>query len=73
LTIEWSFARSACASLRGAKRRSNPARAKRAKQKGQQSQQLPPLLFGAPAGLRLDCFAIGEAKRRRSSNGYGSQ
>jgi hypothetical protein len=21
----------------------------------------------------LDCFAIGEAKRRRSSNGYGSQ
>jgi hypothetical protein len=31
------------------------------------------LFFSAPAGAQLDCFAIGGAKRRRSSNGYGSQ
>jgi hypothetical protein len=29
--------------------------------------------LSAPAGAQLDCFAIGGAKRRRSSNGYGSQ
>jgi hypothetical protein len=32
-----------------------------------------PRFLGAPTGAKLDCFAIGGAKRRRSSNGYGSQ
>jgi hypothetical protein len=39
-----------------------------------QSRHLPqmPAFPSAPAGA-LDSFAVGDAKRRRSSNGYGSQ
>ena len=43
-------------SLRGAKRRSNPARAKRANTKARNSQQSPHFLLGA-LRARLDCFA----------------
>jgi hypothetical protein len=32
-----------------------------------------PYFLSTPAGAQLDGFAIGGAKRRRPSNGYGSQ
>jgi hypothetical protein len=47
---------SVSSSLRGAKRRSNPARAKRANKKRGVSGVFS-YFFGAPAGAQLDCFA----------------
>jgi hypothetical protein len=54
-------------------RRSNPARAQARQEKSRWLRQSQQAFFSAPAGAQLDCFAIGDAKQRRSSNGYGSQ
>jgi hypothetical protein len=57
--------------IAGAKRRGNPAARVGAptKKVTERLQNAALHFYSAPAGVPLDCFAIGDAKRRRSSNG----